>query len=825
MKSEFDVGGMTCASCQSAVERAVGKVSGVEKCSVSLLSSSMTVEGSAGKDEIIKAVEKAGYSARVKGEKGEEQKEASTLSGGIAKRLIVSLALLLPLMYISMGHNMWGWPLPSFLSSPVSLALMELLLSSSVMVVNQKFFISGTKALLVRSPNMDTLVALGSFTSWVWSLYETFLLAGGVGDPHSIVHGLYYESAAMILVLITVGKLLEAKSKGKTRDALKSLLLLNAKEATVIRDGEEKTVKSEEVVVGDIFILRPGDRVPVDGTVVSGSSDIDESSLTGESIPVEKREGSKVSASTINLTGSIKCRADKVGKDTTFSRIVEMVRKAGDSKAPIARVADKVSGVFVPVVMAISLVTTIIWYLSTKDLAYSLERGISVLVISCPCALGLATPVAVMVGSGKGARNGILYKDAEVLETMGKAEVVLLDKTGTITEGRPVATDFISSGDERRLFSVALSLEKSSEHPVASAVLEKCREKGGEEREVSSFRAHSGMGVEALLEGKRIWGGKRDFASSFAPLSKEHISWESEKEEDGNTVLWFGEEDKVLGLFALSDKIKEDSRKAVEELKNMGIRVVMVTGDNSRSARRVAFEVGIDHVYASVLPDTKAEVVEKEKKNGFALMVGDGINDSVALKSADVGVAMGKGTDIAMESADVVLSHGKLTDLAAAIRLSRRTLFNIKENLFWAFVYNVLGIPLAAGVWIPLFGWTITPMFGALAMSLSSFCVVTNALRLNRAEIYSTRFDKAMINKKPRNKENNTMTKTMKIEGMMCMHCENRVKKALEAVDGVKSAVVDHTKGSAVVEMEKDIDSSILKNAVEAHDYKVTEIC
>ncbi|MGN1164657.1 MAG: heavy metal translocating P-type ATPase [Candidatus Ornithospirochaeta sp.] len=828
MKSEFDVGGMTCASCRSRVEKAVGKVKGVEKCSVSLLTSSMTVEGSAGKDEIIKAVADAGYSISVKGSgNGGNVTDGALASGtpAILRRLVASVILLLPLMYISMGHAMWGWPLPPFLSSAASLALMELVLSSSIMVLNQYFFISGTKALLNGGPNMDTLVALGSFASWVWSLYETFLLTGGVENPHSVLHGLYYESAAMILVLITVGKMLEARSKGKTTDALKSLLLLSAKEARVIRDGEEKTVKCEDVVVGDIFVCRPGDRIPVDGTVVSGSSDTDESSLTGESIPVEKKEGSKVSASTINLTGVIKCRADKVGKDTTFSRIVDMVRTAGDSKAPISKVADKVSGVFVPVVMAVSLVTTLVWYLVTRDAAYSLERGISVLVISCPCALGLATPVAVMVGSGKGAKNGILYKDAEVLEEMGRVDIALLDKTGTITEGKPMVTDYASVSDKEYLFSVALSLEKNSEHPVASAVLEKCIEDGAVEREVSSFKAFSGMGVEALLCGKRIWGGKRDFASSFSSLPEDLLSWESGKEEEGNTVLWFGEEDKVLGLFSLSDKIKEDSRKAVEELENMGIKVVMVTGDNILSARTVAKKVGIDHVYASVLPDGKAKVVESEKKNGKVIMVGDGINDSVALKSADVGVAMGKGTDIAMESADVVLSHGKLGDLAAAIRLSRRTLINIKENLFWAFIYNVMGIPLAAGVWIPIFGWTITPMFGALAMSLSSFCVVTNALRLNRADIYSTRFDKPRKTRRPKVKENIEMTKTMKIEGMMCMHCENRVKKTLAAIDGVKSAVVDHTKGTAVVEMEKDIDPSVLKNAVEAQDYKVTEIC
>ena len=829
MKTEYRVDGMSCAACQSSVERAVKKVDGVESVSVSLLASSMSVEGSAGSNEIIKAVEKAGYKASLKGEnkKGEDDVFEDRETPVLKKRFFSSLIFLSILMYISMGHVMWSWPLPAFFATPMAIAILELLLTTIIIVINRKFFISGGKSLLKRSPNMDTLVSLGAGASYLWSLYEIFLMTHlDTMEAHHTLHALYFESAAMILSLIKLGKMLEARSKGKTTDALKSLLAMKPKEALVIRDGEEKTITIGELNVGDIFVLRPGSSVPSDGVVLSGEGAVDESSLTGESLPVDKKEGDSVFASTINLSGAMKCKATKVGNDTTFSKIIEMVQSAGASKAPIAKIADKVSGVFVPTVMAIALVTTIVWYIASKDLGYSLERGISVLVISCPCALGLATPVAIMVGSGKGAKNGILYKSAAALEEMGRTETVVLDKTGTITSGKPVVTDIISNKiTEEELLSFAYTLEKESEHPLSLAIKSVALEKKVKERSISSFKALPGFGVEGLVDGKKGWGGKRELAKIYTNASSYLFEKADALEKEGKTVLWFGEEDNVLGLIAVSDTLRPDSAKAIGEMKKMGLKVVMLTGDNSIVASAIGRKAGIEEIEANVLPDGKAERVKKEKKEAKTVMVGDGINDAVALKSADVGVAIGSGTDVAIESADCVLVNGTLSDLAASIRLGRRTLRNIHQNLFWAFFYNTLGIPLAAGLLIPLFGIKLTPTFGALAMSLSSFCVVTNALRINTIDIYDGRRDKKRRKLfKKDNKENLSMTKTMHIEGMMCGHCEARVKKTLEAVSGVKSAVVSHKDGTAVVELEKDVPSSTLKEAVEAQDYKVTGI-
>lgn len=829
MKTEYRVDGMSCAACQSSVERAVKKVDGVESVSVSLLASSMSVEGSAGSNEIIKAVEKAGYKASLKGEnkKGEDDVFEDRETPVLKKRFFSSLIFLSILMYISMGHVMWSWPLPAFFATPMAIAILELLLTTIIIVINRKFFISGGKSLLKRSPNMDTLVSLGAGASYLWSLYEIFLMTHlDTMEAHHTLHALYFESAAMILSLITLGKMLEARSKGKTTDALRSLMALKPKEAVVIREGKETTVSINELMVGDVFILRPGSAVPSDGIIINGIGAIDESSLTGESLPVDKKEGDSVFASTINLSGAMKCKATKVGNDTTFSKIIEMVQSAGASKAPIAKIADKVSGIFVPTVMAIALVTTIVWYIASKDLGYSLERGISVLVISCPCALGLATPVAIMVGSGKGAKNGILYKSAAALEEMGRTETVVLDKTGTITSGKPVVTDIISNKiSEEELLSFAYTLEKESEHPMSLAIKSVALERKVGERDINFFKALPGFGVEGLVDGKKGWGGKRELADTYVTVSSDLSEKADALEKEGKTVLWFGEEDNVLGLIAVSDTLRPDSAKAIGEMKKMGLKVVMLTGDNSIVASAIGRKAGIEEIEANVLPDGKAERVKKEKKEAKTVMVGDGINDAVALKSADVGVAIGSGTDVAIESADCVLVNGTLSDLAASIRLGRRTLRNIHQNLFWAFFYNTLGIPLAAGLLIPLFGIKLTPTFGALAMSLSSFCVVTNALRINTIDIYDGRRDKKRRKLfKKDNKENLSMTKTMHIEGMMCGHCEARVKKTLEAISGVKSAVVSHKDGTAIVELEKDVPSSTLKEAVEAQDYKVTGI-
>ena len=829
MKTEYRVDGMSCAACQSSVERAVKKVEGVESVSVSLLTSSMTVEGSAGSNSVIKAVEKAGYKASVKGENKKEEDDIfeDRETPILKKRLISSLGFLLILMYVSMGHVMWSWPLPAFFSTPMAIGILELLLTTIIIVINRKFFISGGKALLKRSPNMDTLVSLGAGASYLWSLYEVFLMTHlETMEAHHILHALYFESAAMILSLITLGKMLEARSKGKTTDALRSLMALKPKEAVVIREGKERVISIDELMVGDIFILRPGSSVPSDGVVVEGLGAIDESSLTGESLPVDKKEGDSVFASTINLSGAMRCKATKVGSDTTFSHIIDMVQSAGASKAPIEKIADKVSGIFVPTVMAIAFVTTVIWYIVSKDLGYSLERGISVLVISCPCALGLATPVAIMVGSGKGAKNGILYKSAAALEEMGRTETVVLDKTGTITEGKPVVTDIVTNEiSEEELLSFAYALEKESEHPMSLAIKKVALERKVGERDINSFKALPGFGIEGLVGGKKGWGGKKELALTYSSLPTDLTNKAENLEKEGKTVLYFGCNETILGLIAVSDTLRSDSIKAISEMKKMGLKVVMLTGDNSIVASAIGRKAGIEEIEANVLPDGKAERVKKEKKEAKTVMVGDGINDAVALKSADVGVAIGSGTDVAIESADCVLVNGTLSDLAASIRLGRRTLRNIHQNLFWAFFYNTLGIPLAAGLLIPLFGIKLTPTFGALAMSLSSFCVVTNALRINTIDIYDGRRDKKRRKLfKKDNKENLSMTKTMHIEGMMCGHCEARVKKTLEAVSGVKSAVVSHKDGTAIVELEKDVPSSTLKEAVEAQDYKVTGI-
>ena len=839
---QYTVTGMSCAACSARVEKAVSKVPGVTSCSVSLLTNSMGVDGDVSEQAVISAVEAAGYGAAPKGQgisegaqnmySSQEEALADHETPVLKRRLWWSVGFLAVLMYISMGHMMWGWPLPHFFdNNHVAMGLAQMLLTIIIMVINQKFFISGFKSLFHGAPNMDTLVAMGSAAAFVYSTYALFAMTGAQvnGDMAAVMsymHEFYFESAAMILTLITVGKMLEARSKGRTTDALKGLMKLAPKTATIIKDGAEKVVPVEAVAKDDIFVVRPGENIPVDGIVVEGSSAVNESALTGESIPVDKAEGDNVSAATINQSGFIKCRATRVGEDTTLSQIIQMVSDAAATKAPIAKVADKVSGVFVPAVITIAVITIIAWLIAGQSFGFALARGISVLVISCPCALGLATPVAIMVGNGMGARNGILFKTAVSLEETGRIQVVALDKTGTITRGEPEVTDIIPAEGytENELLGKALALEVKSEHPLAGAIVRRGSENDITPDEVTEFAALPGNGLKARLAGSVITGGSLSYISNLVNVPEDMKKQADSLAGLGRTPLLFAEDDRLIGIIAVADVIKEDSPGAVEELKNMGIHVVMLTGDNERTARAIGAQAGVDEVIAGVLPDGKESVIRSLKKRGRVAMVGDGINDAPALTRADIGIAIGAGTDIAMDAADIVLMKSSLADVPAAVRLSRATLTNIHENLFWAFFYNVIGIPLAAGVWIPLFHWQLNPMFGAAAMSLSSFCVVSNALRLNLFDMHNAKKDKKIKAKNNKKKENNSMEKTMNIEGMMCGHCEATVKKALEAVDGVSEAVVSHENGTAAVKLEKPVDDSVLRKAVEDHDYKVTGI-
>ena len=887
---QYTVTGMSCAACSSRVEKAVSKVPGVTACSVSLLTNSMGVEGDVPPETVIHAVEDAGYGASLKGQGTAAQAQSASEAEDALKdretpvlkhRLIASMGFLAVLMYMSMGHMMWGWPLPHFMDgNHVAMGLLQLLLAGIIMVINQKFFISGFKGLLHRAPNMDTLVALGSGASFIYSTYALFAmtdaqLKGNDTAVMSYMHEFYFESAAMILALITVGKMLEARSKGKTTDALKGLMKLAPKTAVIIRDGVETKVPIEEVKKGDVFVVRPGENIPVDGVVLEGTSAVNEAALTGESIPVDKAQGDPVSAATVNQSGYLRCEATRVGEDTSLSQIIRMVSDAAATKAPIAKIADRVSGVFVPAVIMIAVVTTIIWLLAGQTFGFALARGISVLVISCPCALGLATPVAIMVGNGMGAKNGILFKTAVSLEETGKMDIVALDKTGTITSGEPRVTDVIPSGGvtEKELVSLALSLEKKSEHPLAKAVLLYAKEQQVDAPEAADFQALPGNGLSGTLDGASLAGGSFSYISGHTTVSAQEQASFERLASEGKTPLCFMKNGRLAGMIAVADVIKEDSPQAVKELQNMGIRVVMLTGDNERTARAIGAQAGVDEVIAGVLPDGKESVIRSLKEQGKVAMVGDGINDAPALTRADIGIAIGAGTDIAIDAADVVLMKSRLSDVPAAIRLSRATLRNIHENLFWAFFYNVVGIPLAAGLWYPIFGWKLNPMFGAAAMSLSSFCVVTNALRLNLFKMHDASKDHPMrkraekaankggdkaenagavrtgaedtrsigqtanenetVSKEMQKSENQknhinmegiTMTKTMNIEGMMCGHCEARVKKALEALAGVESAEVSHEKGTAVVSMSADVADDTLKEAVEAQDYKVDSI-
>lgn len=830
---QYNVTGMSCASCVARVEKAVNKVDGVTSCSVNLLTNSMSVDGDVKSSDVISAVEKAGYGASLKGNSYKENKSndeplKDTETPKLKKRLFSSLVFLILLMYISMGHMMWGFPLPSILANNhIAMGLIQLLLTGIIMVINQKFFVSGFKALINRSPNMDTLVALGAGASFIYSVYALFAMTNAqVNNDMSLVmkymDEFYFESAGMILTLITLGKMLESYSKGKTTNAIKGLMNLAPKKATILVDNVEKVVPVEEVKIGDIFVVKPGENIPVDGVVIEGESAVNESALTGESIPVDKSVGDNVSGATVNQSGFIKCKATKVGEDTTLSQIIKMVSDASATKAPIAKVADKVSGVFVPVVISIAVVTIIVWLLCGATFGNALVRGISVLVISCPCALGLATPVAIMVGNGVGAKNGILFKNATSLETTGKVSYVLLDKTGTITNGTPVVTDIIPSENytEDNLLSYASSLESKSEHPLAKAVVQKAIDSSIKTLDTTDFKSLTGNGVSAKINGKTIVGGSVKHISSIANIDENIIKKADDLATKGKTPLLFVMDNQLLGIIAVADVVKSDSPKAIKELQNMGIKVVMVTGDNEKTAQAIAKESGVDEVIAGVLPDGKEKVVTQYKQKGMVAMVGDGINDAPALTRADIGIAIGAGTDVAIDSADIVLMKSKLTDVSGAIRLSRGTLRNIHENLFWAFIYNVIGIPLAAGVWIPIFGWTLSPMFGAAAMSLSSFCVVTNALRLNFLNIRSSKRDRKIKNKTNK-KEKNTMTTTLKINGMMCPHCEATVKTALESIDGVTSAEVSHESGTAVVTLSKEVSYDVLKKAVVDKGYTV----
>ena len=847
---QFNVTGMSCAACSARVEKAVNAVEGVTSCSVSLLTNSMGVEGSANAEAIIKAVQNAGYGAAKKGvddvkgrETSFEQEEMlkDRETPALKKRLVYSIGFLLVLMYFSMGHMMWGCPVPAFFErNMIAQGLLQLLLTVIVMVINQKFFISGFKSLWHRSPNMDTLVALGAVAAFGYSTYALFMMTdaqtkGNIGAVHAYMHEFYFESAAMILTLITVGKMLEARSKGRTTDALKGLLKLSPKTAVVEVDGVETEISIEQVKKGDIFVVRPGESIPVDGIVIEGNSAVNEAALTGESIPVDKEKGSSVSAATVNQSGFLRCEATRVGEDTTLSQIIQMVSDAAATKAPIAKVADKVSGIFVPVVIAIAVLTTIVWLLMGQSIGYALARGISVLVISCPCALGLATPVAIMVGNGIGAKNGILFKTAAALELAGRVNVVALDKTGTITNGTPVVTDIIPAKDvtEAELLETAAALEHKSEHPLAKAVNEYVLQKEIAYKEVTDFSTLPGNGLSAVLNGEKLLGGNQKFifeqlkqkdSKGFARDEKGSACVGNDRDifieletkavalaDEGKTPLFFAKENKLLGLIAVADVMKEDSKEAIEQLRKMDIHVVMLTGDNERTANAIATKAGVDEVIAGVLPDGKEAVIRDLQKKGKVAMVGDGINDAPALTRADIGMAIGAGTDIAMDAADIVLVKSRLTDVVSAIRLSRATLKNIKQNLFWAFFYNVIGIPLAAGVWIPIFGWELNPMFGAAAMSLSSFCVVSNALRLNFIKLNNS-------------KEELTMTKTMKINGMMCGHCEARVKKTLESLEQVTEAVVSHETGTAVVTLSAEISNEELKKVIEDQDYEVVSV-
>lgn len=855
---QYIVTGMSCAACSSRVEKAVSKVEGVENCSVSLLTNSMGVEGTASDEAVIKAVEDAGYGASLKTSHTASDKSGTSQKSGsqgmyaaqedmlkdratpvLKKRLITSVGFLIVLMYISMGHMMWGWPLPSFLEgNHVAMGLIQMLLTIIIMVINQKFFISGFKGLLHKAPNMDTLVALGSGAAFVYSTYALFAMTDAQvrmdmdGVMH-YMHEFYFESAAMILTLITVGKMLEAHSKGKTTDAIKSLMKLAPKTANIIRDGSELNVPVENVKKGDIFIVRPGENIPVDGIVVEGSSAVNEAALTGESIPVDKSAGDNVSAATLNQSGFLKCEASRVGEDTTLSQIIQMVSDAAATKAPIAKIADRVSGIFVPAVITIALITIAVWLIAGQSVGFALARGISVLVISCPCALGLATPVAIMVGNGMGAKNGMMFKTASSLEETGKIDIVVLDKTGTITSGEPKVTDIICADGfgKNDLLENAYSIEMLSEHPLAKAVTgyvkDNKRDIFNKKYNITEFQALAGNGLSGINGEDKITGGSLKFMSNTVNVPKEMDKKAQELAEQGKTPLLFAKNDKLLGIIAVADVIKEESGQAVKELHDMGVRVVMLTGDNERTAKAIGRQAGVDEVIAGVLPDGKEAVIRKLKESGKVAMVGDGINDAPALTRADIGIAIGAGTDIAIDAADIVLMKSRLTDVSAAIRLSRATLRNIHENLFWAFFYNIIGIPLAAGVWILLFGWTLNPMFGAAAMSLSSFCVVTNALRLNLFKVYDASHDRKRVKKHDNNKNSKgekNMEKTLNIEGMMCGHCEARVKKALEALAQVDEAVVSHESGTAVVKLNVDVDNAVLKEAVEAQDYKVTGI-
>ena len=833
---------MSCAACSARVEKAVSKVPGVTSCSVNLLTHSMGVEGSAGTQDVISAVEKAGYGALLKESENDGRSKAAESGEQMLKdretpvlrrRLLVSLVFLIILLYFSMGHMMWGWPLPAFFeNNPASQGLVQLLMSLAVMVINQKFFISGFQGLWRSAPNMDTLVALGSAAAFGYSLFALFAVTdaqaeGNISSAMTYLHEFYFESAAMILTLITVGKMLEARSKGRTTDALKALMKLAPKTAVLLRDGNEITLPVDQVKKGDIFVVRPGENIPVDGVVLEGSSAVDESALTGESIPSDKAEGDSVSAATLNQSGFIRCRATRVGEDTTLSQIIQMVSDAAATKAPIAKIADKVSGVFVPVVIGIAAVTIAIWLIAGQSAGFALARGISVLVISCPCALGLATPVAIMVGNGVGAKNGILFKTAVSLEETGKIQIAALDKTGTITAGEPRVTDIlpVQGVPDSELLELAYALERQSEHPLARAILREGEKQGIKGNKITEFEALPGNGLSARMDGSVICGGNYTFVSMRITGEIGEMKAKSERlAEEGKTPLFFSRDGVLCGIIAVADVIKDDSPAAIREMQNMGIRVVMLTGDNERTAKAIGAQAGVDDVIAGVLPDGKESVIRTLQRDGKVAMVGDGINDAPALTRADIGIAIGAGTDVAIDAADVVLMKSRLSDVPAAIRLSRAALRNIHENLFWAFVYNIIGIPLAAGVFIPLLGWQLNPMFGAAAMSLSSFCVVTNALRLNFFRIHDVRRDHRMRKNNKIEKEKKNMEKTLKIEGMMCGHCEARVKKALEAIDGVEKAEVSHEKGNAVVTIKTPIADEALKNAVEVQDYRVTEI-